>query len=121
MIMITPATVAFALLVDRSARAACISMTLAALGTPLTRWVEYAMFAAIMLCIAIVVFIAGLGKPRWPSARDWACCPDRRKSTVSGMEMPNYRRLLKACTAHAAHIATPGLAAADTRRVRAFP
>jgi len=34
----TPATVAFALLVDRSAGTASISMTLAALGTPLTRW-----------------------------------------------------------------------------------
>jgi len=105
--MITPATAAFALLVDRSARAASISMPPAALGTPQTRRVDDAMCAAITLCSAIVVMIGGLGQPRWPAARE---------RTASGKEM--HRRLLKACIAHAA---TAGLAAADTRRVRAFP
>src|SRR5262249_46554335 len=66
--------------------------------------------------------IAAPGLTGWAQRpRDWACCPDGRKSTVSGMEMHARRRLLKACTARAVHIATPGLAAAATRRVRAFP
>ena len=45
-IMITLATVAFALLVDRFGLvvAMLVSMTLAALGTPETRWREYAIF-----------------------------------------------------------------------------
>ena len=47
-IMITLATVAFALLVDRAGLVVTmlVSMTLAALGTPETRWREYALFAA---------------------------------------------------------------------------
>jgi hypothetical protein len=40
-----------------------VSMTLAALGTPETRWVEYAFFAAIMLALGIAMFIWGLGMP----------------------------------------------------------
>ena len=64
-IMITLATVAFALLVDQYGLAVSmlVSMTLAALGTPETRWVEYALFAAIMLALAIAMFIWGLGMP----------------------------------------------------------
>jgi putative tricarboxylic transport membrane protein len=64
-IMITLATVAFALLVDQLGLAVSmlVSMTLAALGTPETRWVEYALFAAIMLALGIAMFIWGLGMP----------------------------------------------------------
>jgi putative tricarboxylic transport membrane protein len=63
--MITLATIAFALLVDRYGLAASmlVSMTLAALGTPETRWIEYALFAAIMLALGIAMFIWGLGMP----------------------------------------------------------
>ena len=44
--MISLATVAFALLVDRLGLvvAMLVSMTLAALGTPETRWLEFALF-----------------------------------------------------------------------------
>jgi hypothetical protein len=64
-IMITLATVAFALLVDRFGLvvAMLVSMTLAALGTPETRWREYALFALLMIAIGIGVFIYGLGMP----------------------------------------------------------
>lgn len=65
LIMITLAIIAFALLVDRYGLVAAMlgSMTLAALGTPETRWGEYAVFAAIMLAIGIAMFIWGLGMP----------------------------------------------------------
>ena len=64
-IMVTLATVAFALLVDRFGLVAAMlaSMTLAALGTPETRWREYAIFSAIMLAIGVGLFIYGLGMP----------------------------------------------------------
>jgi Tripartite tricarboxylate transporter TctB family len=64
-IMITLATVAFALLVDRFGLvvAMIVSMTLAALGTPETRWREYTVFALIMLVIGVAMFIYGLGMP----------------------------------------------------------
>ena len=64
-IMITLATIAFALLVDRYGLVAAMlgSMTLAALGTPETRWGEYTVFAAIMLLIGVAMFIWGLGMP----------------------------------------------------------
>jgi putative tricarboxylic transport membrane protein len=64
-IMITLATIAFALLVDRVGLlvSMLVSMTLAALGTPETRWREYALFALLMLVIGCVVFIYGLGMP----------------------------------------------------------
>ena len=64
-IMISLATIAFALLVDRYGLVAAMlgSMTLAALGTPETRWGEYTVFAAIMLVIGIAMFIWGLGMP----------------------------------------------------------
>jgi len=64
-VMITLATIAFALLVDRFGLVAAMvaSMTLAALGTPETRWGEYTVFAAIMLAIGIAMFIWGLGMP----------------------------------------------------------
>ena len=75
-IMITLATIAFALLIDRFGLVAAmlVSMTLAALGTPETRWREYAVFAVIMIVIAIAMFIKGLGMPIpiWPTqAQDW--------------------------------------------------
>jgi heme A synthase len=64
-IMITLATMAFALLVDRLGLVVTmvVSMTLAALGTPETRWREYALFALVMLVIGVGVFIYGLGMP----------------------------------------------------------
>jgi hypothetical protein len=64
-IMITLATIAFALLVDRAGLAVTmvVSMTLVALGTPETRWREYLPFAFIMLAIGVSVFIYGLGMP----------------------------------------------------------
>lgn len=64
-IMVSIATCAFALLVDRYGLmvAMLVSMTLVALGTPETRWGEYAVFAAIMLTIGIVIFIYALGMP----------------------------------------------------------
>jgi len=64
-IMITLAASAFALLVDRLGLVATmiVSMTLVALGTPETRWREYALFALLMLAIGVGVFIYGLGMP----------------------------------------------------------
>ena len=64
-IMITLATVAFALLADRFGLVVSMlaSMTLAALGTPETRWREYALFALLMVAIGIGVFIYALGMP----------------------------------------------------------
>lgn len=74
-IMITLATVAFALLVDRLGLvvAMLVSMTLTALGTPETRWREYALFVLLMLGIGIGVFIQGLGMPIpiLPKALPW--------------------------------------------------
>ena len=52
----------------------CSSDLLAALGTPETRWREYALFAVLMIVIAIAMFIKGLGMPIpiWPTqAPDW--------------------------------------------------
>lgn len=64
-VMITLATIAFALLVDRLGLvvAMLVSMTLAALGTPETRWREYTAFAAIMVVIGVGMFIYGLRMP----------------------------------------------------------
>lgn len=64
-IMITLATIAFALLIDRAGLVVTmvVSMTLVALGTPDTRWREYLPFAVIMLAIGVSVFIYGLGMP----------------------------------------------------------
>jgi Tripartite tricarboxylate transporter TctB family len=64
-IMITLASIAFALLVDRYGLVAAMlaSMTLAALGTPETRWGEYTLFALLMLVIGVAMFIWGLGMP----------------------------------------------------------
>ena len=64
-IMITLATIAFALLIDQGGLvvAMLVSMTLAALGTPETRWREYTMFAAIMVVIGVGMFIYGLRMP----------------------------------------------------------
>ncbi len=64
-IMITLAAVAFALLVDRLGLVLTmlVSMTLAALGTPETRWREYALFAVFMVVLGVVVFLHGLGMP----------------------------------------------------------
>ena len=78
-IMITLATVAFALLVDRLGLvvAMLVSMTLAALGTPETRWREYTLFALFMVVIGVGMFIYGLRMPipilpkNLPGALSW--------------------------------------------------
>jgi putative tricarboxylic transport membrane protein len=64
-IMVALATVAFALLVDRLGLivAMLVSMTLAALGTPQTRWLEYTLFALLMVGIGVGMFIYGLRMP----------------------------------------------------------
>ena len=65
LIMITVATMAFAFLVDHSGLvvAMIVSMTLAALGTPETRWKEFAAFMVLMLALGLGIFIYGLGMP----------------------------------------------------------
>ena len=64
-IMATLAAIAFALSVDRFGLvvAMVLSMTLTALGTPETRWVEYSVFAVILIAVAVAMFIYGLGMP----------------------------------------------------------
>jgi hypothetical protein len=64
-VMVTLATIAFALLVDRFGLVVAMvaSMTLCALGTPETRWREYTLFAVLMIALAIAMFIWGLGMP----------------------------------------------------------
>lgn len=65
LIMITLSIIAFALLVDRFGLIVTmlISMTLTALGTPQTRWREFAGFAVIMVVIGVGLFVYGLGMP----------------------------------------------------------
>jgi putative tricarboxylic transport membrane protein len=65
MIMVTLATIAFALLIDPAGIvvAMVVSMTLAALGTPETRWREFVVFSLIMLAMGLGMFIYGLGMP----------------------------------------------------------
>jgi putative tricarboxylic transport membrane protein len=65
LIMITLATIAFALLIDSAGLviAMIVTMTLAALGTHETRWVEFGLFSLLMLAIGIGIFILGLGMP----------------------------------------------------------
>jgi len=78
-IMITLAAIAFALLVDRLGLviAMLVSMTLAALGTPETRWREYTLFAAFMVVLGVGMFIYGLRMPipmlpkELPGALSW--------------------------------------------------
>jgi hypothetical protein len=64
-VMVTAAAVVFALLIDRLGLVVTMlaSMTLAALGTPETRWREYALFVVFMLAVGIGVFSYGLGMP----------------------------------------------------------
>ena len=40
-----------------------VSMTLVALGTPETRWREFAAFSVLMLFVGAGVFVWGLGMP----------------------------------------------------------
>ena len=63
--MVTLATAAFAYLIDPAGIvvAMVVSMTLAALGTPETRWREFAVFSLIMLAMGLGMFIYGLGMP----------------------------------------------------------
>lgn len=65
LIMITLATIAFALLVDNAGLviAMIVSMTIAALGTHETRWREFAMFMVLMLAVGLGLFIYALGMP----------------------------------------------------------
>jgi putative tricarboxylic transport membrane protein len=64
-VMVALATVAFALMIDRFGLVVSmlVSMTLAALGTPETRWREYTAFALIMVVIGVGMFIYGLRMP----------------------------------------------------------
>ena len=73
-VMITLATIAFALLIDRFGLVVTmvVAMTLAALGTPETRWREYAVFSVIMLAIGIGLFVYGLKMPITALPRDLA-------------------------------------------------
>ena len=70
-IMITVAAVAFSLTVDQLGLVVSmlISMTLAALGTPETRWGEYTLFALGMAVVGVGMFIWGLRMPIpiWPA------------------------------------------------------
>jgi hypothetical protein len=70
LIMVTLAAVAFSLLIEPLGLVGTmvVSMTLCALGTPDTRWREFAIFTVIMLIIGLGVFIYGLGMPMkvWP-------------------------------------------------------
>ena len=63
--MVTLAAIAFSLLIDRAGLvvAMIVSLTLAAMGTPETRWKEFAAFMVLMLAIGLGVFIYGLGMP----------------------------------------------------------
>jgi len=74
-LMITIATVAFALLIDRVGLVVTmlVSMTIAALGTPETRWREYTLFAIFMVVLGVVVFVVALGMPisTWPKGLSW--------------------------------------------------
>ncbi|MBS0642844.1 MAG: tripartite tricarboxylate transporter TctB family protein [Acetobacteraceae bacterium] len=64
-IMVTLAAIAFALLVDSTGLAVSmvVSMALCALGTPETRWREFAIFAVIMVAGSALLFVKGLGMP----------------------------------------------------------
>jgi len=64
-LMISLATVAFALLIDRAGLVVTmlVTMGLTALGTPETRWREFVAFAVIMLVIGVGLFVWGLGMP----------------------------------------------------------
>lgn len=64
-VMVTLAVVVFAVLIDRLGLIAAMlaAMTLAALGTPETRWREYLPFALLMLAIGIGLFRYALGMP----------------------------------------------------------
>ena len=70
LLLVPAATLAFALLVDRAGLVVAMlaSMTLTALGTPETRWREFAIFTVIMLAIGVSMFIKLLGMPIeiWP-------------------------------------------------------
>jgi putative tricarboxylic transport membrane protein len=74
-IMISLATVSFAILIDRLGLmiTMLISMTLAACGTPETRWIEYGLFAIFMVVLGISVFIYAIGMPIaiLPTALSW--------------------------------------------------
>jgi len=75
-IMVTVATVAFALHVDSLGLVPTmvLAMTIAALGTPETRWVEYTVFCLLMLVVGWGMFIYALGMPIpvWPEKMpDW--------------------------------------------------
>jgi len=65
LIMIGLATIAFSLLIEPAGLVAAmvVSMTLAALGTHETRWLEFAMFSVIMVVVGLGLFIWGLNMP----------------------------------------------------------
>lgn len=61
----TLAVIAFGLLIDDLGLVVTtvISLTLCALGTAETRWMEFTMFLAIMIVIGVSMFICALGMP----------------------------------------------------------
>lgn len=65
LILITLAAVVFALLIDRVGLVVTmiVSLTIAALGTPQTRWLEYTGFLIFMIVVAVALFVYGLGMP----------------------------------------------------------
>lgn len=65
LVMVTLAAIAFSLLIDSAGLVAAmiVSLTIAALGTPETRWKEFAAFMVLMLAIGLGLFIYGLGMP----------------------------------------------------------
>jgi hypothetical protein len=71
LIMVTLATVAFARLVDPAGLVVTmvVSMTICTLGSPETRWREFALFSLLMLAIGVSTFIWLLGMPItvWPT------------------------------------------------------
>lgn len=76
LICVTLAVIAFGLTVDSFGLviAMILTLTLCAMGTPETRWLEYLVFLVIMLAIGIGVFIVLLGMPipTWPTrVPDW--------------------------------------------------
>ncbi|MDX2158692.1 MAG: tripartite tricarboxylate transporter TctB family protein [Hyphomicrobiaceae bacterium] len=63
--LVTIAIIAFGLLVDGAGLviAMVAALTLCALGTPETRWPEFAVFLVIMLAVGVGVFVWLLGMP----------------------------------------------------------
>jgi hypothetical protein len=70
LVAVTLAVIAFGMLVDSAGLVVAMvaSLTLCAIGTPETRWLEYFIFLAIMVGIGVGMFVLLLGMPIpiWP-------------------------------------------------------